>query len=60
MYKVYNNIEDEILFNGNEREFIQFMNLIKSENYDYEITIIEVSEAIEYLEKYCGNLDLIT
>ena len=60
MYKVYNNIEDKVIFSGNERKFIEFMNLIKNENYDFDYSIIGISDAIEYIEDYCGNLDLIS
>lgn len=60
MYKVYNNIEDKVIFSGNEREFIEFMNLIKNENYDFDYSIIGISDAIEYVEDYCENLDLIS
>ena len=60
MYRVYNNVEDKIVFEGNEREFIEFMNIIKNENQDVDYSIIGVSDAIEYVEDYCGNLDLIS
>jgi len=60
MYKVYNNVEDKTIFNGNEREFIEFMNIIKNENQDVDYSIIGISDAIEYVEDYCGNLDLIS
>lgn len=60
MYKVYNNVEDKTIFSGNEREFIEFMNIIKNENQDVDYSIIGISDAIEYVEDYCGNLDLIS
>jgi len=60
MYKIYNNVEDKIVFNGNEREFIEFMNTIRDENGDVDYSILGVSDAIEYVEDYCGNLDLIS
>jgi hypothetical protein len=60
MYKIYNNVEDKIIFNGNEREFIEFMNTIRDENGDVDYSILGVSDAIEYVEDYCGNLDLIS
>ncbi len=59
MYKVYNNVEGRIIFSGNERVFIEFVNIIKNENQDVDYSIIGVSDAIEYVEDYCGNLDLI-
>ena len=60
MYKVYNNVEDKTIFSGNEREFIEFMNIIKNENQDFDYSIIGISDAIEYVEDYCGNLYLIS
>lgn len=59
-FLIYNNVEDKIVFEGNEREFIEFMNIIKNENQDVDYSIIGVSDAIEYVEDYCGNLDLIS
>ena len=58
-YKIHNNVEDKVIFNGNQREFIGFMDAIKNENGDIDYSIIGISDAIEYLEDYCGNLDLI-
>ncbi|HKK62490.1 MAG TPA: hypothetical protein VJ951_08015 [Bacteroidales bacterium] len=60
MYKVYNNVEDKIIFSGNEKEFIEFMNVIKNENQDVNYAIIRVSDAIKYVEDYCGNLETKT
>tara|TARA_R100000697_G_C5367826_1_gene176446 strand:- start:330 stop:512 length:183 start_codon:yes stop_codon:yes gene_type:complete len=60
MYKIYNNVEDKTIFNGNERDFIEFMNIIKNENQDVDYSIIGISDAIQYVEDYCGNLDLIS
>ena len=60
MYKVHNSVEDKTIFIGNEREFIEFMNIIKNENQDFDYSIIGISDAIEYVEDYCGNLDLIS
>lgn len=59
MYKVCNNVEDKTIFNGNESKFIEFMNTIKNENQDVNYSIIGISDAIEYVEDYCENLDLI-
>ena len=33
-------LEDKVIFSGNERKFIEFMNLIKNENYDFECSIL--------------------
>ena len=56
MYKVYNNVEDKIIFSGNESEFIDFMKKIAIENEDFDFSILGISDAKEYLEDYCDNL----
>lgn len=59
MYQVYNNIEDKIIFTGKEKEFIHFIRKIAVENEDEELSITCLSEAKEYLEVYCENLNLV-
>ena len=59
MIKVHNNVTDMPVFEGNESEFIDFMKRIAIENEDYDFSIIGYSDAVEYLEDYCGNLTLI-
>jgi hypothetical protein len=58
-YKVYNNLEDKILFEGEEKEFVHFMRKIAVENEDEALSIIHLSEAKEYLKFYCPNLELV-
>ena len=55
---VYNNIEDKNIFEGNESQFIDFMKKIVIENEDYDFSIIGISDATEYLEDYCSNLQI--
>ena len=59
MITVYNNVEDINIFDGNENEFIDFTRMIAIENEDYDFSILGISDAKEYIEEYCGNLDLI-
>jgi len=59
MYKIYNNVEDKIIFEGNESEFINFVEKLVIENEDYSFSVLGVSDAVEYIEDYCGNLELI-
>jgi len=60
MYTVYNNVEGKIVFNGGGFSFISFMKTILKENGDSEsYSIIGEGDAMEYLEDYCGNLDLL-
>lgn len=59
MYTVHNNVEGKIIFSGNEREFIDFMRKIAVENEDFDFSILGISDAVEYIEVYCDNLDLV-
>jgi hypothetical protein len=58
MVVVYNNVEDENVFEGTESQFIDFMKSIVIENEDFDFSIIGLSDAKEYLEDYCSNLEL--
>jgi len=58
MYTIKNIIEDKIIFNGNESEFVHFVRKIAVENGDDDISITCLSEAKEYIEVYCDNLEL--
>lgn len=44
MYTIYNNVEDKNIFTGNE---------------DANYSILGVSDAIEYIEDFCDNLEII-
>jgi hypothetical protein len=59
MLTVKNIIEDKIIFQGNEIDFIDKMNKIRIENEDYDFSILGISDAKEYLVDYCSNLELI-
>lgn len=59
MFKIciYNNVEDKIVFHGYERDFIEFTKIIVKENEDANYSILGVSDAIEYIEDFCDNLE---
>jgi len=57
MYKIYNNIEDKIIFEGQHSEFIDFVKKIVIENEDFDMSILGVSDAEGYIEDYCDNLE---
>jgi len=59
MVTIKNIIEDKIIFKGNEIDFIKFMNEIRIENEDYDFSMLGISDAKEYLDDYCANLELI-
>ena len=61
MYKIYHNIDGEkITVLNSDLEFIEFMRKIAIENLDFDFSILGVSDAMEYLDDYCENLDLIS
>ncbi len=58
MYRVYNNVEDKIVFEGNEKQFIDFMFLILEENEDVNnFTIENIQDCIDYINDFCDNLE---
>jgi hypothetical protein len=58
MYTIYNNVEDKIIFEGTDNDFIDFVNVIRIENEDYDFSILGVSDAEEYIDDYCSNLEI--
>jgi len=60
MFQVFNNLEQKFIFEGNESQLIDFTQLIVKDNQDENISILGLSDAVEYIEEYCDNLDLIT
>lgn len=60
MYKILNNVENKIIFeSSNDLEFIEFVRKIVIENEDYDFSVLGVSDAEEYIEEYCDNLELL-
>ncbi len=60
MYKIFHNIDAEkTTICNSDLELINFVKIIVIENQDFDFSILGVSDAIEYLEDYCYNLDLI-
>jgi hypothetical protein len=58
MYKITNTTSGEKIFEGSEAELVHFTRNIAVENEDYDFSIICLSEAKEYIEIYCDNLEL--
>lgn len=57
--RVIKNIDDKVVFkNASDIAFIEFMRKIAIENEDFNFSILGVSDAEEYLEDYCDNLEL--
>jgi len=60
MYSLVNNIESKIInLSSDDTELINFVNKIRIENEDFDFSILGISDAIEYIEDYCSNLDLL-
>ena len=60
MYKIFHKTDSEkTTVCNSDKEFIDFVNLIRIENEDFDFSILGVSDAMEYLEDYCDNLDLL-
>lgn len=60
MYTVKNKVEGKIVGNfKSDGEFIDFMNTILKDNGDENFSIIGVSDAEEYLQDFCEDLELI-
>jgi len=60
MYSLVNNIESKVIANlSSDAELINKVRNIAVENEDFDFSIICLSEAKEYIEVYCSNLDLV-
>ena len=61
MYIVNNKVTNMIVGNfKTEAEFVHFMRNIAVENDDEEMSITCLSEAKEYIDVYCDNLELLS
>jgi hypothetical protein len=60
MYTLVNNIESKVIANlSNDSELINKVDKIRIENEDFDFSVLGISDAIEYIEVYCDNLDLL-
>lgn len=60
MYKIKNIIENKIIFQSdNVNEFTNFVRKIAVENEDEELSITCLGEAVDYLDNYCDNLEIV-
>lgn len=60
MYSIVNNLENKVIANlSNDRELIDKVSEIVSENGNTDFSVIGISDAKEYIEDYCSNLDLM-
>ena len=60
MYSIVNNIENKVIANlSNDSELIDKVDDIRVENEDVDFSVLGISDAKEYIEDYCDNLDLL-
>ena len=60
MYSIVNNLDNKVIANlSNDRELINKVDKIRIENEDFDFSVLGISDAIEYIEDYCENLDLL-
>ena len=60
MYSLVNNIESKVIANlTSDAELINKVRNIAVENEDFDFSVLGISDAKEYIEDYCDNLDLL-
>ncbi len=59
MNKIRNTVEDKIIFEGDDRALVEFVQKIAIENEDYQFSVLGYGDAYEYITDYCDNLELI-
>jgi hypothetical protein len=60
MFTLVNLIENKVIAEPkNVVELIDKLDKIRIENEDFDFSILGLSDAIEYVEDYCDNLDLL-
>lgn len=60
MFTLVNLIENKVIAEPkNVVELIDKLDKIRIENEDFDFSILGLSDAIEYIEDYCDNLDLL-
>ncbi len=60
MYSLVNNLDNKVIANLNsDAELIDKVSKIVIENEDFDFSILGISDAKEYIEDYCDNLDLV-
>jgi len=60
MYTLVNNIESKVITTlDSDRELINKVDDIRVENEDVDFSVLGISDAKEYIEDYCSNLDLL-
>lgn len=60
MYSLVNNLDNKVIAElKSDSELIDKVSKIVIENEDFDFSVLGVSDAKEYIEDYCDNLDLL-
>jgi len=60
MYSLINNLDNKVIAKLNsDAELINKVSKIVIENEDFDFSILGISDAKEYIEDYCDNLELV-
>jgi len=60
MYSLVNNLDNKVIATlDSDRELINKVDDIRVENEDVDFSVLGISDAKEYIEVYCSNLDLL-
>jgi len=59
MLVVYNNVGNINVFEGSEYQFFCWVIKVSIENKDFDYSFVDLSDAKNYINKHCSNLDLI-
>ena len=60
MYSLVNKLENKVITTiDSDRELIYVVDNIRVENEDVDFSVLGISDAKEYIEDYCDNLDLL-
>ncbi len=60
MYSLVNNLDNKVIANlKNDSELIDKVSKIVIENEDFDFSVLGISDAKEYIEEFCDNLDLL-
>lgn len=57
---IHNTVEDIDIFRSDDlQNFIDFVRSIRDENEDFDHSILNRCDAAEYIDIFCGNLEMV-
>ena len=57
MFTIKNTVTGEEIFKGSPCEFIEKVESIRNENKNFDFSIIGISDACDYINDFCDNLE---